>query len=81
MNDTVHKSTVVEFLKLSLAELARDMETQRAVLNTAKLATAHAQAVEVEAASDSKAADRAFNEAVNALRPKRPRTAKLGEKP
>ena len=81
MNDTVHKLVAPQEPTPTLAELASIMEAKRAALNKAKLATAHAQAVEDESAKDSKAADRAFNEAVNALRPKRPRTAKLGEKP
>ena len=80
MNDTVHKLVAPEAPKSTLAELASDMELKRAMLHEAKLTTAAAVTFESDARKVSKAADRAFNEAVNALRPKRPRT-KLGEKP
>ena len=80
MNDTVHKLTPPKEPTPTLAELASDMEDRRTILAEARKATARAIGAEGVAASASKAADRTFNAAYDALKTKRPR-AKLGEKP
>ena len=82
MNDTMqHKLATPKEPTPTLAELAADMEFQKIVLKQAKEQTAAAHVTEYKAAMASKAADRAFNDAVNALKTKRPRTAKQGEQP
>lgn len=65
----------------TVAELAQELETARAATAEAKIAADGADALLKSATAAEKAAYKAFNEAVDAMRPKRPRQAKAEQSP